>query len=278
MGFSRKFLSVQGNEGGGSNSGGAQGSLQSYLQNLIGASGGGEGGRGGVIPPPPTRDSEIQGKKILPKKKYFYSTLLVSQSHPLEPSDTPPSQALPQPEEMMIAERSNSSSPSSLFSIPPEEEDAHLLSQLEGVLREGTATPSERQAGGREPDGDNKGEMEDKEGAGNTSEEKAPVNQNDMNSEPEIANDSSAEEESGLDEQTLVDNLSVRLEESFKSQSQSDNPRPREVYNHRLASLRKLLLLQLVEHLHLPEGVGGMRSICYLQVRAKERLYLCIVF
>ena len=190
-----------------------------------------------------------------------------------EPPQTPPPPSLSQPqvEEMEVEERSNSSSPSSLFSLP-QDDDSHLLSQLQGVLREGTATPSDLQPGqnagthergGGDVEGDND---ETKENQRDRGEGKTPDNQADMNSEPEIANDSSLEEDSSEDGQTLMENLSLKLEESVV-----ENPpevmRPGEDLNHRLASLQKIVLSRLVQHVNVTEEVGGIRSMCYLQVR-----------
>ncbi len=184
---------------------------------------------------------------------------------------------------------SSASSPSSIFSIPPED-DPHLLSQLGrgggGVHREGTATPSDLQgSGGRESGGNVEGAKVKKEGgkAGQGASDgggKSPETQNDLNSEP---NDSSGEEESGEDAQTVMDTLSQRLEaaeggvavEGTSSGTGSGSMSPggglegeeREEGNVLLASLRKLLLRRLVERLELVEEVGGMRAMSYLQVR-----------
>lgn len=168
---------------------------------------------------------------------------------------------------------SSPSSPSSLFSIPPDE-DPSLLSQLGGVLREGTATPSESQGGrgsdsdprksGEGGDGSAKGRGKDAQEA--TEKEQASENQNDMNSEP---NDSSGEEESGEDDHTLMDNLSAKLEEvgptmvPVQTWDKSGRTEDQNVY---LSELRKKLLTCLVERMDTVEHVGGMRAMCYLQV------------
>ena len=185
------------------------------------------------------------------------------QANSLQASPAPPDPA-PQISEIVEIEeeRSHSSSPSSLFSIPADE-DTHLLSQLEGVLREGTATPSESQ-GGRDQLGRG---VRDDSGTGNETkgnrEEETPDN-HDMNSEPEVV--SSMEEDTGEDDQTLVENLSLKLEEEREVQDPSAAPSPGEEASVRLAVLRKLLLARLVQNVGLLEGVGGMRSMCYLQV------------
>jgi hypothetical protein len=162
---------------------------------------------------------------------------------------------------------SSPSSPSSIFSIPPED-DPRLLSQL-GVLREGTATPSESHGGRVTDDGgksgdDSKGGVKDgdKGRQGGAADGETPDNQ-DVNSEP---NDSSAEEESGEDSQTLMDNLSLKLEERG-SRELGVAVRPGEELNLFLATLRKKVLTWLVDNVMVVEEVGGMRAMCYLQVR-----------
>lgn len=156
-----------------------------------------------------------------------------------------------------IEDRYNSSSsPSSIFSIPPED-DPHLLSQLGGVLREGTATPSESQGidgGGKSGDRSKSGGKD-----GGTADGETPDNQ-DVNSEP---NDSSAEEESGEDSQTLMENLSLKLEES---RPELGTALPGDEFNLFLAMLRKKVLTWLVDNVGIVEDVGGMRAMCYLQV------------
>ena len=143
------------------------------------------------------------------------------------PPPQPPTQsedaAVPSGDQVEIEEiedqfhSSSASSPSSLFSIPPED-DARLLSQLGrggvGVHREGTATPSDLQGGGRGSSGNVEGAKVKKEGSkdgqgAGEADAKSPEAQNDMNSEP---NDSSGEEESGEDAQTVMDTLSQRLQ------------------------------------------------------------------
>lgn len=157
---------------------------------------------------------------------------------------------------------SSPSSPSSLFSIPPDE-DPQLLSQLGGVLRDSTATPSEsrgEQSSSAQKSGDSEHDTKgNKDGANDGQGGEAP-NQNDVNSEP---NDSSAEEESGEDDQTLLENMSLRLDESGRG---LDPTLPWEERNQFLSVLRKKLLGRLVGNLALVEEVGGMRAMCYLQV------------
>ena len=167
---------------------------------------------------------------------------------------------------------SSPSSPSSLFSIPPDE-DPRLLSQLGGVLRDGTATPSEQQGGRGSSEDPRKSGTEDtkagKDASEGTSKTDSPENQHDMNSEP---NDSSGEEESGEDDHTLMENLSARLEGGgppssagvAKSRSKVSAV---EEQNLLLCELRKKLLTCLAGRLGVVEEVGGMRAICYLQVR-----------
>ena len=164
---------------------------------------------------------------------------------------------------------SSPSSPSSIFSIPPED-DPHLLSQLGGVLREGTATPSDSQGGrgiesrGKSGDGTkSRGKDEDKDRQGADGE--TPDNQ-DANSEP---NDSSAEEDSGEDSQTLMETLNLKLEESGAEMGVA--AQPGEELNRFLAMLRKKVLTWMVDNIGVVEGVGGLRAMCYLQVR--EGLY-----
>lgn len=158
-----------------------------------------------------------------------------------------------------IEDRFNSSSsPSSIFSIPPEDEH-HLLSQLGGVLREGTATPSESQGGrsanGKSGDGSKSG------GGKDDDKDKQGGDNQDANSEP---NDSSAEEESGEDSETLMENLSMKLEESGSGLAAA--ARPGDEFNLFLATLRKKVLTWLVDNVGIVEEVGGMRAMCYLQV------------
>lgn len=220
---------------------------------------------------------------------------------PPDDPQTPPPHAPPHSDRAVdMDEHSQSSSPSSLYSIP--QEDPRLLSHLEGVLREGTATPSESHRdqdvtgeGSRRKNRD-RSDVRGKSSEGVEDDEE--VEQNDVNSEPEMANDSSAEEEDlGEDEETLVETLSLKLGQSSSSSSvkaasistatpststanfggtrqagvgsdeevgkgEEDDP------NMQLAVLRKLLLNELVGNLHLLEAAGGMRAVCYLQVRA----------
>ena len=187
---------------------------------------------------------------------------------------------------------SSGSSPSSLFSIPPPEDDAHLLSQLNhgvgGVHREGTATPSDMPggSGGAVEGAKDKKEGGKEEGGAGEEGDKSPETQNDMNSEP---NDSSGEEDSGEDAQTVMDTLSQRLEAGEGGTSMEGVPAirggasmspgaegegGRDGGNARLALLRKQLLCRLVDGLNAVEEVGGMRAMSYLQVggAVRERL------
>lgn len=185
-------------------------------------------------------------------------------------------------EERFQSSSGSPSSPSSLFSIPPEE-DPRLLSQLGGVLREGTATPSESQGGrGSDPDpqknsegggGGEGSKVATKEGQeGDESKGETPENQ-DVNSEPA---DSSGEEESGEDDHTLMENLSAKLEEAGppsapKAKSGVEGGGGEADQNSFLSALRKRLLGCLVERVGLVEEVGGMRAVCYLQVRRWDK-------
>ena len=226
---------------------------------------------------------------------------------PPDELQTPPSHPPPHSDRAVdLEEHSQSSSRSSLYSIPPDE-DPRLLSQLEGVLREGTATPSEArrdQDGNRESSRgkDQNGSSADRDSnrkirnSGDDDEEEEVVEQNDINSEPEMANDSSAEEEDlGEDEESLVETLSLKLAQSSSRSSVKaasiasgltadlevarqagmgkeaggveDGKGGQDDPNVRLAILRKLILNELVGNLSLLEAVGGMRAISYLQVR-----------
>ena len=180
------------------------------------------------------------------------------------------------------------------------------MSQLEGVLREGTATPSEPRLGPDENGGSSfrlengsHGGVIHTKGRAEDDEEEEVEELNDVNSMPEMANDSSAEEEDlGEDEQTLLETLSIKLRQRSCSslvnaaststatligsggdaegagltgvtrvEGTEDVAKVEEDYSTvQLAVLRKLLLNKLVEHLSLLEEVGGMRAICYLQV------------
>ena len=96
------------------------------------------------------------------------------------------------------ASRSSSSSPS-LYSEPPDPDEGQLLlHSWEGVLREGTATPSEAQGGGGRQgeqggSGGGSGGGEGGEVGGGS-----PEGQQDVSSGPDMVNDSSAEDEPGV--------------------------------------------------------------------------------
>jgi len=97
-----------------------------------------------------------------------------------------------------------------------------------------------------------------------------------MNSEPEMANDSTGDEEDlGEDEQTLVETLCRKMEQSRSGEGVADGSEEDADsvagVNARLAELRKLLLRQLVENLDQVEDAGGMRAISYLQVGTQDR-------
>ena len=92
-----------------------------------------------------------------------------------------------------------SSSSPSLFSDPPDpDEGPLLLHSWEGVLREGTATPSEVQGGGGRQ-GEQGGSGGGRGGGAQSAEVGggSPEGQQDVSSEPEMVNDSSAEDEPG---------------------------------------------------------------------------------
>ena len=154
------------------------------------------------------------------------------------------------------------------------------MSQLEGVLREETATPSEsrreRNGSGGSGHGKDRGESQTDgelvKGSKNTRDEEDEDLQNDVNSEPEMVNDSSAEEEElGEDEQTLIETLCRKLEQSRSAGTVDDEETAglgakTVQVNARLSELRILLLRQLVGKLDLLEEAGGMRAISFLQV------------
>ena len=203
---------------------------------------------------------------------------------PSENVENTPPLPIPSAADEGINHRSQSSSPSSIYSLP-HEEDPRLISQFEGVLREETATPSETR---REPaeasrsgqGKENRRSQTDGEpvkggkGDGGDDEEELP---NDMNSEPEMVNDSSAEEEDlGEDERTLVETLCQKMEQSRTVEEGSS---VQDVTNTSLAELRKLLLHRLLENLDMVEEAGGMRAISYLQVSGIcEIVFVGIVF
>lgn len=250
------------------------GGLEAYIQGLVGHAGVGGAPSGSMeerlVPRPPARESKW-AELILVLHLTILDFVFVDSSR-APPPQSESLQATPPPHQLEdIEERfhsSSPSSPSSLFSIPPDE-DPHLLSQLGGVLREGTATPSESQ-GGRGSDGDprknGEGAKEEAKDSQESGKGDMPENQNDMNSEP---NDSSGEEESGEDDHTLMENLSAKLEESGPTSGLTRTQERGvavEGYNTYLSEMRKKLLTCLVEQMDTVEQVGGMRAICYLQV------------
>ena len=203
---------------------------------------------------------------------------------PVDLEDFPPQPQAGQREEVDIDRHSRSSSPSSIYSLP-HEEDPRLVSQLEGVLREETATPSEtrREQGGSSGTSQSKIQGQNQVDGEGSKEDKKTVEeeeglQNDINSEPEMANDSSGEEEDlGEDEETLVETLCRKMEQSRSGESVADvsEQDARSVaVNARLAELRKLLLRELLKQLECVEKVGGMRGITYLQVSILEGVLL----
>ena len=139
-------------------------------------------------------EEEMEEDQVVPQRgNQEVSQLDREQLEQLEDSEPPQvgGQEAGQPKD------DRSSSSPSLFSDPPDpDEGPLLLHSWEGVLREGTATPSEVQGGRQGEQGGSGGGR----GGGAQSAEVggvSPEGQQDVSSEPEMVNDSSAEDEPG---------------------------------------------------------------------------------
>ncbi|XP_064395390.1 E3 ubiquitin-protein ligase UBR4-like isoform X5 [Halichondria panicea] len=152
----------------------------------------------------------------------------------------PPSEPPPLPSREEVSGRSSSSSLASL-SRAPMSQSPLLIRSWEHVMQDVAAA---------EENGE--GDVEEEP------EEPSDDKQADETTEAEMANDSTGEDELEDDDPGTEEDLPLMFD-SCDGQDAGEG-------NTRLASLRHALITQLLERLDQAEEVGGLRSICYLQL------------